>query len=57
MFFVDRLSTLVTEFALQHLPYVPATVITPTETPYNGKTLDAQVRVTNYKCSKLNGNK
>lgn len=42
VFFVDRLSTLVTEFALQHLPYVPATVITPTETPYNGKTLDAQ---------------
>ncbi|KAJ7227218.1 armadillo/beta-catenin/plakoglobin [Mycena pura] len=37
IFFVDRLSTLLVEFALQFLPYAPRTVTTPTEAAFTGK--------------------
>lgn len=43
MFFVDRLSTLLVEYALQHLPYVPKTVVTPVGIEAHGKQLDAMV--------------
>ncbi|KAF7771557.1 hypothetical protein Agabi119p4_5868 [Agaricus bisporus var. burnettii] len=45
VFFVDRLSTLLVEYALQHLPYVPKTVVTPVGIEAPGKQLDA-----NYMC-------
>ncbi|KAF9445468.1 armadillo/beta-catenin/plakoglobin [Macrolepiota fuliginosa MF-IS2] len=41
VFFVDRLSTLLFEHALQHLPYVPKTVVTPVGADSHGKQLDA----------------
>ncbi|KAG6879558.1 hypothetical protein C0992_001563 [Termitomyces sp. T32_za158] len=42
IFFVDRLSTLLVENALQYLPYKRKAVITPTEVEYHGKQLDAE---------------
>jgi len=42
IFFTDRLSTLLVEHALQHLPYLPKTVTTPVGTKAHGKSLDAQ---------------
>ncbi|KNZ81857.1 Uridine-cytidine kinase-like 1 [Termitomyces sp. J132] len=42
IFFIDRLSTLLVENALQFLPYKPKTIITPTEVEYDGKHLDAE---------------
>lgn len=42
IFFVDRLSTLLMEFALQFLPYAPNTVITPMEVAFTGKVLSAK---------------
>lgn len=44
VFFVDRLSTLLVEYALQHLPYVPKTVVTPVGIEAPGKQLDANVK-------------
>ncbi|KAF9565271.1 armadillo/beta-catenin/plakoglobin [Agrocybe pediades] len=41
VFFTDRLSTLLVEHALQHLPYAPKTVITPIGMEAHGKKLDA----------------
>ncbi|KAF5343201.1 hypothetical protein D9756_011556, partial [Leucocoprinus leucothites] len=41
IFFVDRLSTLLIEHALQHLPYLPSTVVTPIGVESPGKKLDA----------------
>ncbi|KDR76262.1 hypothetical protein GALMADRAFT_247565 [Galerina marginata CBS 339.88] len=42
IFFTDRLSTLLVEHALQHLPYTPRTVMTPVGVEAHGKKLDAQ---------------
>ncbi|KAJ7931546.1 armadillo/beta-catenin/plakoglobin [Mycena leptocephala] len=42
IFFVDRLSTLLMEYALQYLPYGPKTVITPTEAAFTGKVMTAK---------------
>ncbi|KAG6851100.1 hypothetical protein H0H93_000980 [Arthromyces matolae] len=42
IFFVDRLATLVVESALQFLPYVPKSVMTPTGVESPGKKLDAE---------------
>ncbi|KAG6899300.1 hypothetical protein C0993_011462 [Termitomyces sp. T159_Od127] len=42
IFFVDRLSTLLVENALQFLPYKLKAVTTPTEVEYHGKQLDAE---------------
>jgi uridine kinase len=43
IFFTDRLSTLLVEHALQHLPYLPKTVATLVGVEAHGKSLDAQV--------------
>jgi len=45
IFFTDRLSTLLVEYALQHLPYAQKNVVTPVEVESHGKKLAAQVRV------------
>ncbi|KAG6813417.1 hypothetical protein H0H92_011396 [Tricholoma furcatifolium] len=42
VFFVDRLSTLLVENALQYLPYAAKTVTTPVGAESHGKMLDAQ---------------
>ncbi|KAF7336650.1 Armadillo/beta-catenin/plakoglobin [Mycena venus] len=42
IFFVDRLATLLIEFALQYLPFSPRTVITPIEAAFTGKALSAK---------------
>jgi len=44
VFFVDRLSTMLVESALQYLPYVPKTVLTPLDATFHGRQLDAVVR-------------
>ncbi|TFK40396.1 armadillo/beta-catenin/plakoglobin [Crucibulum laeve] len=43
IFFVDRLSTILVEFALQLLPYVPKVVVTPVGVEAHGKKLGAQM--------------
>lgn len=43
VFFADRLSTLLVEHSLQHLPYSKKTVTTPVGVPSYGQKLDAQV--------------
>jgi len=43
IFFIDRLSTLLVEHALQHLPYMPNIVVTPVGVKSHGKKLDARV--------------
>jgi uridine kinase len=50
IFFTDRLSTLLVEHALQHLPYLPKNVITPVGVKAHGKKLDAQVRIFDRTC-------
>uniref|UniRef100_A0A0W0EXS7 Uridine kinase n=1 Tax=Moniliophthora roreri TaxID=221103 RepID=A0A0W0EXS7_MONRR len=42
IFFVDRLSTLLVETALQHLPFVPHSVVTPVGAKADGKKLGAK---------------
>ncbi|KAH8099932.1 armadillo/beta-catenin/plakoglobin [Cristinia sonorae] len=42
IFFADRLATLLSEKALEHLPYRAKTVTTPVEVEYNGKELDVK---------------
>ncbi|KAJ7364071.1 armadillo/beta-catenin/plakoglobin [Mycena albidolilacea] len=42
IFFVDRLATLLMEFALQFLPYSARTVTTPIGTAFTGKTMSAK---------------
>lgn len=42
IFFTDRLSTLLVEHALQHLPYAPKTVTTPVGVEAHGKTMNAE---------------
>ncbi|KAJ6576473.1 armadillo/beta-catenin/plakoglobin [Mycena vulgaris] len=42
IFFVDRLSTLLMEYALQYLPYVAKTVTTPTEATFTGQAFSAK---------------
>ncbi|KAK7033152.1 Armadillo/beta-catenin/plakoglobin [Favolaschia claudopus] len=42
IFFVDRLATILMEFALQFLPYSSRTVTTPVEASFTGKTLSAK---------------
>ncbi|KAL0954478.1 hypothetical protein HGRIS_003447 [Hohenbuehelia grisea] len=42
IFFMDRLSTLLTEYALQQLPHRPKTVMTLTEVESHGQELDAE---------------
>lgn len=49
VFFTDRLSTLLVEHALQLLPHVPKTVMTPTGAEAHGQKIDAQVS-TNPSC-------
>ncbi|KAL9714073.1 Uridine kinase [Leucoagaricus gongylophorus] len=41
IFFVDRLSTLLVEYALQRVPYLPKIVVTPVGVEAPGKQLDA----------------
>ncbi|TFK75223.1 armadillo/beta-catenin/plakoglobin [Pluteus cervinus] len=41
IFFADRLSTILVECALQHLSYIPNTVVTPVGAKYTGKKLDS----------------
>jgi uridine kinase len=43
IFFVDRVSTFLVEKALEHVPYRPKTVITPTGSEAHGKELDVSV--------------
>lgn len=43
VFFVDRLSTILVENALQYLPYIPKTVVTPVGVESHGQQLDAKV--------------
>jgi uridine kinase len=43
IFFVDRLATLLVEYALGVLPYRAKSVITPTAVEYQGKELAASV--------------
>lgn len=43
VFFTDRLSTLLVEHALQLLPHVPKTVVTPIGTEAHGQKIDAQM--------------
>jgi len=50
IFFTDRLSTLLVEHALQHLPYLPKNVITPIGVEARGKKLDAQVWIFDSAC-------
>ncbi|KIY71491.1 armadillo/beta-catenin/plakoglobin [Cylindrobasidium torrendii FP15055 ss-10] len=42
IFFVDRLSTILVEHAMAHLPYEPATVMTPIGTLAHGSAVDAK---------------
>ncbi|KAF8905107.1 armadillo/beta-catenin/plakoglobin [Gymnopilus junonius] len=42
IFFADRLSTLLVECALQHLPYAPKMVVTPIDIESHGKKMDAK---------------
>ncbi|KAF7312252.1 Uridine kinase [Mycena indigotica] len=42
IFFVDRLSTILVEHALQFLPYADKSVITPTEASFAGTTMSAK---------------
>ncbi|KAJ6531826.1 armadillo beta-catenin plakoglobin [Mycena capillaripes] len=42
IFFVDRLSTLLMEYALQFLPYATRTVTTPVEVAFSGKVMNAK---------------
>ena len=42
MFFTDRLSTLLVEYALEHLPHAPKTVVTPVGVESHGQKIDAQ---------------
>ncbi|KAF7327848.1 Uridine kinase [Mycena kentingensis (nom. inval.)] len=42
VFFVDRLSTVLVEHALQFLPYAPKTITTPTGSAFTGKTMSAK---------------
>ncbi|KAF8638288.1 hypothetical protein AX17_002308 [Amanita inopinata Kibby_2008] len=42
IFFVDRLATLLVEYALQHLPYSPHRVITPVDVEFKGLKMDAK---------------
>jgi len=44
IFFVDRLSTFLIEKAMEHLPYRPKAITTPTNAEYAGKELDVKVR-------------
>lgn len=44
IFFVDRLSTLLVEYALQRVPYLPRIVVTPVGVEAPGKQLDAMVK-------------
>lgn len=48
IFFVDRLSTLLVEKAMELLPYRQKTVVTPCEVAYHGKELDAEVNCSVY---------
>ena len=43
IFFVDRLATLLVEYALQHLPYVSHHVVTPVNAEFNGLRTAAKV--------------
>ncbi|KAJ7756466.1 armadillo/beta-catenin/plakoglobin [Mycena maculata] len=42
IFFVDRLSTVIMEYALQYLPYSSRTVTTPMEAAFTGKVMSAK---------------
>lgn len=42
VFFTDRLSTLLVEYALELLPHAPKTVVTPVGVESHGQKLDAQ---------------
>ena len=44
IFFVDRLATLLVEYALQHLPYASYSVITPVDAKVKGLKMAAKVR-------------
>lgn len=44
IFFVDRLSTLLVEHALQRVPYLSRTVVTPLGVETPGKQLDVTVK-------------
>ncbi len=44
IFFVDRLSTILVEHAMQHLPFAPKTVMTPIGVLSHGTEIDTKVR-------------
>ena len=44
IFFTDRLSTLLSEKAMEFLPYAPKNVITPISATYAGRKLAVEVR-------------
>ena len=48
VFFTDRLSTLLVEYALELLPHAPKTVVTPVEVESHGQKLDAQASLNDY---------
>jgi uridine kinase len=48
VFFTDRLSTLLVEHALELLPHVPKTVVTPVGVEAHGQKIDAQVSANYY---------
>lgn len=45
IFFVDRLSTILVEYAMKYLPYDGKTVMTPVGSLCHGKVQDAEVRL------------
>ena len=48
VFFTDRLSTLLVEYALSLLPHAPKTVVTPVGVEAHGQKIDAQASPTNF---------
>ena len=48
VFFTDRLSTLLVEYALELLPHAPKTVVTPVDVESHGQKLDAQASLNDY---------
>ena len=48
IFFTDRLSTILSERAVEFLPHAPKNVITPVLASYAGKKLAVEVRVSHH---------
>jgi uridine kinase len=48
VFFTDRLSTILVEYALELLPHAPKTVVTPVGVESHGQRIDAQASPANF---------